>query len=85
MFKSTQTLYDDLAKTLGVASLPADDDGSVELSIGDDTPVILFAVDSNGVLTECIGRGGDWFEHCLLDSKTSPARWVLTHGHDFVE
>lgn len=46
MFKSTQTLYDDLAKTLGVASLPADGDGSVELSIGDDTPVILFAEDA---------------------------------------
>ena len=25
-------------------------------------PVILFAVDGHGVLTECIGRGGDWFE-----------------------
>lgn len=46
MFKSTQALYDDLAKTLGVAELPADESGSVELTIGEDTPVILFAEDA---------------------------------------
>lgn len=45
MHKTTQALYADLAKTLGVPALPADDDGSVELTIGEDTPVILFAED----------------------------------------
>lgn len=43
MFKRTQTLYAALAKTLGVAALPADDNGSVQLSIGENSTVNLFA------------------------------------------
>ena len=45
MFKSTATLYADLARHLGVEALPADESGSVELSLGTDTTVMLFAED----------------------------------------
>ena len=45
MFKSTQSLYAALAKTLGVATLPADENGGVQLSIGDNSTVTLFAED----------------------------------------
>jgi hypothetical protein len=45
MFKRTQALYAALAKTLGVATLPADDNGSVQLSIGDNSTVNIFAED----------------------------------------
>ena len=45
MFKRTQSLYAALAKTLGVATLPTDDNGSVQLSIGDNSTVNLFAED----------------------------------------
>lgn len=44
MFPSTQALYGELAKSLGVPTLQADDDGSVEVSVG-DTPILLFAED----------------------------------------
>ncbi|TDP71535.1 type III secretion system chaperone [Roseateles toxinivorans] len=50
MFKSTETLYADLAKTLGVAELPADASGSLELTIGDDSTVILFAEDEYSLM-----------------------------------
>lgn len=46
MFKSTQALYAELAKALGVSELPADASGSIELTIGDDTTVIMFAEDA---------------------------------------
>lgn len=46
MFKSTQALYAELAKALGVAELPADASGSIELTIGGDATVILFAEDA---------------------------------------
>ena len=45
MFKRTQSLYAALAKTLGVAALPADDNGGVQLSIGENSMVTLFAED----------------------------------------
>jgi hypothetical protein len=46
MFKSTRALYADLAKALGVGALPADASGSIELTIGEDATVILFAEDA---------------------------------------
>ena len=45
MFKQTQSLYAALAKTLGVAGLPADDKGAVQLTIGENSTVTLFAED----------------------------------------
>lgn len=45
MFPSTATLYAELAQSLGVAELPADDAGSLELTVGDDTTIMLFAED----------------------------------------
>ena len=45
MFKRTQAIYAALAKTLGVATLPADDNGSVQLTVGDNSTVTLFAED----------------------------------------
>jgi len=45
MFKRTQSLYAALAKTLGVGALPADDNGGVQLTIGNNSTVTLFAED----------------------------------------
>ena len=45
MFKRTQSLYAALAKTLGVGVLPADDNGGVQLTIGNNSTVTLFAED----------------------------------------
>jgi hypothetical protein len=45
MFKRTQSLYAALAKTLDVGALPADDNGGVQLSIGNNSTVTLFAED----------------------------------------
>ncbi len=39
----SRALYADLAAALGVADLPADNDGGVQLTIGADTSVALFA------------------------------------------
>ncbi len=50
MFKSTQDLYAELAKSLGVDSLPADEQGSVQLSVGENSTVILFAEDEQSVM-----------------------------------
>ena len=50
MFKSTATLYADLAQHLGVGELPADDKGSVELTLGEDTTVMLFAEDERSLM-----------------------------------
>ena len=50
MFKSTASLYADLAKHLGVSELPADEAGSVELTIGADTTVMLFAEDEHSLM-----------------------------------
>jgi hypothetical protein len=44
-----QNLLDDLAKALGVAKLPLDENGGVQLSIGDSATAILFA-ESAGTL-----------------------------------
>ena len=45
MFKRTQALYAALAKTLGTTTLPADDSGAVQLTLGDNSTVSLFAED----------------------------------------
>ncbi len=45
MFKRTQELYAALAKTLGVATLPADENGGVQLTVGKNSTVMLFAED----------------------------------------
>lgn len=45
MFKRTQALYAALAKTLRVAALPADDAGTVQLTVGENSIVNLFAED----------------------------------------
>ena len=45
MFKRTQSLYAALAKTLGVAALPADENGGIQLTIGNNSTVTLFAED----------------------------------------
>jgi hypothetical protein len=45
MFKRTQLLYAALAKSLGVASLPATENGAVQLAIGEHSTVTLFAED----------------------------------------
>jgi len=45
MFKRTQSLYAALAKTLGVEALPADENGGIQISIGDNSTVTLFAED----------------------------------------
>jgi hypothetical protein len=45
MFKRTQALYAALAKTLGVATLPADENGGIHLTVGENSTVTLFAED----------------------------------------
>ena len=50
MFDSTESLYAELAEVLGIASLPADDQGSVELAFGEDTTVLLFAEDAASLM-----------------------------------
>jgi hypothetical protein len=45
MFKRTQALYAALAKTLGVPTLAADDNGGIQLSVGENSTVTLFAED----------------------------------------
>lgn len=45
MFESTRLLYADLAKALGVDSLPAADNGSLQLNIGDQSSVVLYPED----------------------------------------
>src|SRR5438309_967456 len=43
--KRTQALYAALAKTLGLATLPADASGGLQLTVGDNSIVGLFAED----------------------------------------
>src|SRR5712671_996732 len=50
MFKQTQSLYAALAKTLGVGALPADDNGGVQLSIGNNSTVTMFAEDERTLM-----------------------------------
>lgn len=45
MFKRTQVLYAALAKTLGVPTLPADENGGIQLTVGENSTVTLFAED----------------------------------------
>ena len=46
----TQALYADLAKALGVKALPADNNGGIELAVGQDSTVVLFAENNETVL-----------------------------------
>ncbi len=46
----TQALYADLAKSLGLAALPADNNGGVQLAVGDTSTVILFAENDETLL-----------------------------------
>lgn len=61
MYKSTEALYADLAKALGVDGLPAGDDGSVAITVGNrsghdgedggaDDTVLLFVEDEHTVM-----------------------------------
>lgn len=43
MLKSTQALYAQLATALGVDALPADAQGSVAITVGEDDTILLFA------------------------------------------
>ena len=45
MFKQTEALFAELAKTLGLDGLVADANGGVQLEVGDSTSVALFAED----------------------------------------
>ena len=42
MFESTRNLYAELAKALGLASLPADERGTLQLNIGEAASVVLY-------------------------------------------
>lgn len=50
MFERTRALYADLAKALGVEALPPDGNGGIQLAVGEDDTVILFAQDDVDVL-----------------------------------
>lgn len=61
MYKSIETLYSDLAEVLGVDALPAGDDGSVSITVGNrsgpegegggaDDTVMLFVEDEHTVM-----------------------------------
>jgi len=45
MFERTQALYTALAEALGVEQLSADENGGVQLTVGEDTRIVLFAED----------------------------------------
>jgi len=45
MFERAQALYAELAKTLGVDTLPADENGGLELTVGETSSVVMFAED----------------------------------------
>jgi hypothetical protein len=44
MLERARALFADLAAALGIDALPADNNGGVQLTIGEDTHVALFAV-----------------------------------------
>ena len=46
MFETTQALYAQLAKALGVKAIPADAQGVVQLSVGDDSTLVLVPEDA---------------------------------------
>ena len=46
----TQALYADLARSLGLAALPADGNGGVQLAVGDAATVILFGENDETLL-----------------------------------
>jgi len=46
----TQALYADLAQSLGLKTLPADNNGGIQLTVGDASTVILFAQNDETLL-----------------------------------
>src|SRR5436190_21130615 len=50
MSPSTQTLYNQLAKALGVAAIPADAQGIVQLTVGDDSTLVLVPEDAQPLM-----------------------------------
>jgi len=50
MFDTTQTLYTELAKALGVPAIPADKQGIVQLSVGDDGSLVLVPEDPHTLM-----------------------------------
>lgn len=49
-FERTRALYDDLARALGAEAFTPDDNGGIELTVGEDITLVLFAQDDNEVL-----------------------------------
>ncbi len=50
MLEQTRALYAALAKALGVASLPQDNDGAVALTVGEDSQVLMYGEDDTTIL-----------------------------------
>jgi hypothetical protein len=50
MSPAARTLYDQLAKALGVAEVPADANGIVHLAVGDDGRVVIVAEDAHTLM-----------------------------------
>jgi hypothetical protein len=50
MFPGIQALFDQLASAIGVEALPANQDGGVQLSVGDNSTVVLFGEDEATLL-----------------------------------
>jgi hypothetical protein len=50
MLESTQALYAQLAKALGVPGIPADAQGIVQLSVGDDSTLMLVPEDRHTLM-----------------------------------
>lgn len=49
-FERTHALYADLARALGAEAFTPDDNGGIELTVGDDVTVVMYAQDDNDVL-----------------------------------
>ncbi|WP_077036075.1 type III secretion system chaperone [Pelomonas sp. KK5] len=50
MYPTTEALYADLAKVLGVDELKPDAQGSVQLSVGETSTVLIFAENAESVM-----------------------------------
>jgi hypothetical protein len=50
MSPSTKTLYAQLAKALGVAEIPTDAQGIVQLTVGDDSTLVLVPEDAQSLM-----------------------------------
>lgn len=77
MFDTTKALYADLARALGVAKIPADERGVVQLTIGEDASVVLAPEDA-GTLTLLSPVG-----KLPLQIDTATVLWLLRRNfHD---